>query len=300
MSGENTKMLAREAMLASIKTRDDRGLDQVSPVDVYALCQSMGIKVRFVDIGSMEGVYGRGEAGTVILLSSLRPLPRRVFTCAHELGHHTFGHGSKVDELLEEALGSSESTRKAFDANEFLAQSFAGFLLMPTLGVRNAFAGRGWEARTASPIQMYTVACQFGVGYETLIGHLRHSLNTLSAERAAALKQVGPKNIRAEILGEAVADPLIVADERWALGTLDAEVGTLLLLPDRATAENERIVAPQANLPTGGRLYRAVRPGVVRVTQQGTTWAVFVRVSNRQFVGFAEYRHLERADDDDV
>jgi predicted Na+-dependent transporter len=81
-----------------------------------------------------------------------------------------FGHGSSIDELREDAKASIK------DPKEFLVDAFAGFLLMPTLGMRRAFAVRGWEPQAATPLQFYTIACEFGVGYVSLVTHLSLSL----------------------------------------------------------------------------------------------------------------------------
>ena len=301
MSRTNVKMLARQAVLKSIDVRAAHGLDLLSPVDIYALAEAAGAKVRFVDIASMEGMYGRGEAGRVIWLSSLRPLPRRNFSCAHELGHHVFGHGSTVDQLLDESLaaGGGERGLAPFKPEEFLANTFAGYTLMPVLGVRNAFAARGWDAREATPGQVFAVACHFGVGYETLVAHLAYALKAIPTARADELRKTGPKEIREAVLGAPASDALIIADERWASPTLDAEVGTMLLLPAGVKAESDLVVAPQGEHRSGARIYRAVRPGIVRVARLDPAWAVFVRVARYQFAGFAEYRHLEQEDDDE-
>lgn len=298
MSVTNVKALARQAMLKSIDVRAAHGLDLVRPVDIYALAKSAGVKVRFVDVASMEGMYGRGEAGTVIWLSSLRPLPRRNFSCAHELGHHVFGHGSTVDELFDDA-GASGRGPGLFKPEEFLADTFAGYTLMPVLGVRHAFTTRGWSAETATADQVFTVACHFGVGYETLIAHLAFTLKAITAASAVELRKTGPRDIRTRVLGTPTPGPLIIADEHWASPTVDAEVGTTLVLPKDAQPEAELVVARQEDLPDGRRVYRAVRPGMVRVARPGTPWAVFVRVARFQFAGFAEYRHLEQEEDDD-
>src|SRR5262245_48455737 len=125
----NRRALAQQAMLKSIEVRTAAGRDLKGPICVYALCDDLGVKVRFVDI-NMEGMYRGGERPN-ILLSALRPLPRRVFTCAHELGHHVFGHGSTIDMLVEEAEQDG-----VFKPREFLVDTFGGFLLMPTVGVR--------------------------------------------------------------------------------------------------------------------------------------------------------------------
>src|SRR3546814_6969436 len=48
------------------------------------------------------GMYQRAPPPR-IHLSARRPLPRRAYNCAHELGHHVFAHGSSIDELREDA-----------------------------------------------------------------------------------------------------------------------------------------------------------------------------------------------------
>src|SRR5216683_49297 len=97
------RKLAQQALDKSIDVRTDAGLDVRGPVDVYALCERRGITVQFVPI-SMEGMYKRGDPPH-ILLSALRPPGRRVFTCAHELGHDVFGHGFTIDQMFEEDSG---------------------------------------------------------------------------------------------------------------------------------------------------------------------------------------------------
>ncbi|MFN8557578.1 MAG: ImmA/IrrE family metallo-endopeptidase [Dehalococcoidia bacterium] len=99
-------------------------------------------------------------------VAARRPMARRNYTCAHELGT-TVQARRTIDELAQD-----ERLTVATNPNEFLAETFAGFLLMPTLGVRKAFADRGWSASTATPWELFTVACSFGVGYTTLIRHL--------------------------------------------------------------------------------------------------------------------------------
>jgi Zn-dependent peptidase ImmA (M78 family) len=238
----------------------------------------------------MEGMYYKEEK-PLIFISALRPFPRRNFTCAHELGHHIFGHGLRVDELIEDSQKA-----KAFNPYEFLVNSFAGFLLMPALGVRKAFVDRGWNVACATPLQIFTIACYFGVGYETLIKHMTYALKMLDRTQASSLLKVKPKTIRQQILGYPSSEPLIIADEHWSIPTIDAEVGSQLLLPSTAEAANQTITF-QEDRPNG-RLFRANRPGIVRVYCRDTKWAVFVRVSRHKFVGLSQYRHLEEPEDE--
>jgi Zn-dependent peptidase ImmA (M78 family) len=283
------KILAQKALRKSIEIRKKANLDQINPICVYGLCDTLGLSVRFVDI-SMEGMYVKGDP-SAILLSALRPLPRRNFTCAHEIGHHAFDHGSTVDELMEDRPKTG-----GFNPNEFLVDCFGGFLLMPTIGVRKAFAMRNWNSSTATPLQFFTVACSFGVGYRTLIDHMTYGLDMISHSRAETLLKSTPKALREELLRRPSGDSLIIADEQWLLPTIDVEVGTQLLLPKKAEAASDAITV-QEDLPSG-RLFRANRPGIVRAHCHGSEWAVFVRVSRFQFVGLSKYRHLDEVEDE--
>ena len=280
----NRHALASHAMQAAIATRAKAKFDQHSAVCIYGLSETLGVTVRFNNI-NMEGMYQRSVPPR-IHLSAHRPLPRRAYNCAHELGHHVFGHGSSIDELREEAKECPWE-----DPKEFLADAFAGFTLMPVTGLRRAFAARGWTPETVTAAQMFTVACDFGVGYETLLTHLSASVNMISRRRAADLRRTTPKALRAEILGALTSDPLIVTDRYRAGPTLDAEVTMLLLLPPGTETTGTTLVH-ECDLPNG-RLFRAVRPGIVQASADGGTWTAFVRIASKAYVGLAQYRHLE-------
>jgi Zn-dependent peptidase ImmA (M78 family) len=289
----NRRALATEAMQAAAATRAKVKLDQVSPICIYGLCETLGIAVRFNNI-NMEGMYQRGVPPR-IHLSARRPLPRRAYNCAHELGHHAFGHGSSIDELREDAKAQPWE-----DPKEFLADTFAGFILMPIIGLRRAFAIRGWTPETATPAQMFAIACEFGVGYATLLTHLSSGVNILARARATVLARVTPKALRAEILGALTPAPLIVADGHRAAPTLDAEVKTQLLLP-AGTAVTGGGLAFERDL-AGGRLFRAEKAGIYQASVDD--WAVFVRIAPIQkaeaygYIGLAQYRHLEEDPDE--
>lgn len=280
----NRRALAAKAMQAASATRAQASLDQHAPICIYGLCEMLGVTVRFNNI-NMEGMYQRG-ASPRIHLSSRRPLPRRAYNCAHELGHHVFGHGSSIDELREDAKENPWE-----NPNEFLADTFAGFTLMPIMGLRRAFAVRDWKPETATAAQMFTIACDFSVGYATLLTHLSASVDMISRARAAVLQRVTPKALRASILGVLTPEPLIVVDRHRAGPTLDAEVKMLLLLPP-GTETTSASLAYDRDL-AGGRLFRAVRPGIAQATADKGAWAAFVRIAPEAYVGLAQYRHLE-------
>lgn len=285
----NYKTLAAQALSASLKVRSRAKADLVSPVCPYDICQELEISVKFVDV-NMEGVYVK-EPKPRIIISALRPLARRNFTCGHELGHHVFGHGSNLDLLIKDRDDESYESPE-----EFLADSFSSFLLLPALGVRKAFAVRSWDPQSASPAQIYTIACNFGVGYTTLVNHLTYSLNQISRAQAKALLRSSPQTVREGILGSSSSDPLTIIDRHWLAPTADVEVGTNLLLPADALPSNDTL-APVEGSPLP-YLFTAMRPGVVRISTPDNSWAIFVRIMPFQFQGLARYRHLE-ADEDD-
>jgi Zn-dependent peptidase ImmA (M78 family) len=136
---ERRRSLVMDAADAALRVRQSAGLGMWTPMCVYDVAEKLGIEVRFVDISSMEGMYCK-IATPLILVSSLRPSGRQAFTCAHELGHHIYKHGTRIDELVDRPTAKSR-----FDPEEFLADCFAGLLLMPKSAVSRAFAICGWD-----------------------------------------------------------------------------------------------------------------------------------------------------------
>src|SRR4051812_27240908 len=172
--------LAQEALDKSLEVREEAGLKLGTPLNVFDVCEKLNpkVRVRFADY-SMEGCYQRSDR-PLIEVSALRPLGRRTFNTAHELGHHALGHpGMRLDEQIGEGKADPAS-----GPEEFAANAFAGLLLLPKLGVRRAFAARGWKIPAALPEQLFTVACHFGVGYLTLVNHLAYGLREISRDRA--------------------------------------------------------------------------------------------------------------------
>jgi Zn-dependent peptidase ImmA (M78 family) len=276
-------------MQASISARVRAQCDLVSPVSVCDVAASLDVRVTFNNI-NMEGMYQKGRPPR-IHLSALRPLVRRAYNCAHELGHHELGHGSSIDELREDA-----DNRPWDDPNEYAADVFAGFMLMPTLGLRHAFSVRGWHPETVTPAQLFRISSDFGVGYASLITHLHYGVRVISRARLGVLRRSSPKSIRAELLGALTPQPLIAIDAQSIARTVDAEVRHLLLLPIGSVVEGASLLEV-TDIP-GGRLFEAAQPGISRVSQPGGSWAAFVRVSRTEYVGRAEFRHLEEDPDE--
>lgn len=283
------QLLARQALRQALATRKRGGLSPASPVCPFDLADRLEIEVRFVEIPSVEGMYIK-RSPPLILVAADRPAGRQAFTCAHELGHHEFGHGTHADAL---ELSSDASQRT--NPEEFLANTFAGFLLMPKSVVMRGFSSRGWTPGEATPEQIYTVAGWLGVSYEALVTHLHYSIGVLSASQKTRLLKTSPRRIREALTGGAkLTGPLHIVDLIWSDRPVDLCVGDLLLVPHRAGCAMP-LLDLMADLEMG-RLFRAKQPGIGSLETANGSWHVDLRVMRAQFAGRSIFRHLEDPD----
>jgi Zn-dependent peptidase ImmA (M78 family) len=281
----NTRTLILKGAQAASDARDKHGLDLIEPVDIYAVAEAMGIRVRFLPV-SMEGFYRKGIPPR-IMLSALRPLARKAFTCAHEIGHHWFGHGSTLDEL------KSDDRLDSNIPEEILANAFAAFILMPSIGVRRAFNSRGWKPATATPTQILTIASEFGVGYETLLTHLSVTLNDMSRSMCDDLRKWTPQRIRKRVLGDDEAEGLVILDNQQRSEKIDLEEGYALAVPSGATVSGD-VLTPRQSIQEFD-VYDALGRG--RATVSTGHWQAEIGVAPSQFIGPANYRYLEDPDE---
>jgi hypothetical protein len=196
-----------------------------------------------------------------------------------------------LDEQLEEGKADPAAAPE-----EFAANAFAGFLLMPKIAIRRAFTSRGWTIANPDPQQAFTVACHFGVGYLTLVNHLAYGLRAIRFALAERLKKIRLPAIRQALLGSRASEHLWAADRHYLMPTLDTEVGTTLLLPAGSRAEFENL-RHDGDLPNW-RVFCATRPGITRVEADGG-WAVTVRIAKYQYSGWSTNRHLEPEEGDE-
>lgn len=279
--------LARRGLRAAIELRTKHGIAEDAPISVFDLAESAGLDVRFCLGDSFEGMYSKATA--TVLVPTMRPRGRQAFACAHEVGHWYFGHGSRLEHLTI-GLGAGK------DPEEFLADVFAGYLLMPPWAIRRALRRRGLLADALSPKQLYLLASQLGVGYLTLADHLCYSLKLISASRRASLISVELKNIRKDLLG-ALAEgcrhaPFV--DGLWESVPIDLGIGDLAIIPSQCVIEGQNIQI--AGTTKDGVIIRACQTGLGRCHKIDNSWSAFVRVSRSEFFGRSSYRHLEDPD----
>ena len=274
-------------MRAAASLRAKHGIGAADALCPFDLAARLGVVVRFVALPSLEGMYTPGPPAT-ILVSTNRPFGRRRYTCAHEIGHHVFGHGTRLDEL-----GQDEA--QTWDPDEFLAQRFAASLLMPKFAVESAFARRHWIISRPTEDEVFVVAHELGVGYATLVRYLERVLNCITSPTAALLLKVQLRKLRSQIAGFEIKDDLVVLDEHWVGKPIDIEIGDVVLLPHRAKFEGNCAVVLSDPVP----YLAALAPGVGTVGFGRDLSSVAVRVSRRDYAGLAGYRHLEDSGDDD-
>ena len=286
------KQLAQRAVGAAAKLRAHHQVPPGAAVDIYDLADKEGIDVRFTSIPSMEGVYqADAKPRPVILISTLRPPGRRAHTCGHELGHHVFGHGSKLEQLVGECGPGGR-----FDPDEYLVDVFSAAVRMPTLAVRHQATLRSIDLSTCPAEDVYTLSTVFGASYGGFLNHASATLKLIDARRAAELRRCRPKCLREKILGRPCPGHLLVADRHGAGPPIDLEVGDEVLLPAGAALEGAH--AEFSGEVSGRPVIRAASPGIGRVTTPGG-WAAFVRVSERGYAGLAEFRFDEDVDVED-
>lgn len=296
----NTCDLARQALKQALQVRADLKLGFNEPVCPFDIAHLLGVEVKLQNIPSMEGMYCRTMDGPVIVLASERPTGRQNFNCAHEVGHHVFGHGLSLDEMME--ANNMSANRRSTNPVEFLADSFASFLLMPKAAVDRAFALRGLAPNTASPEEIFIVASYLGVGYKTLVTHLQWSLRLLTPERAEELLGWATKlpRIRRNLTGLSIKHVTVV-DEVWGNRPVDIHTGDYLLVP-RGWSVTEVCLEEAGFTPDGalraGQLFRATRPGKGELLSPERSLAV--RVARQGFAGRSIYRHWDDPEDDET
>ena len=280
------KRIAQSAFAAALRMRRNAGYRLDAAICVYDLAEGLGIDVRFADIPSMEGMlYCSPEP--VIIVSSPRPAGRRAFTCAHELGHFHFGDGTTIDDLV------GKSDKAGYDPKEFIADCFAGALLMPKMAVEQAFAVRNWPVQNSTPSQIYIISGYFGVGYSTLIHHLWKSLRLIPGSHAENLLKAGRRKAQSQALGWESANTVSIVDSHWKGRAIDLAVGEFVQVDGDSVYEGSCL--ENVAVSRGGQLYQACHPGIGKLSST-SGWAAFVRVSRKSFVGRSIFRHLNEQD----
>jgi len=282
---ERRKDLARKGLTEALRLRQHHKMELHEALCPYDLADKLGVRVYFDDsMPSMEAAYFSDEPPKIIV-TSLRPFGRMAYSCAHEIGHHVFGHGIHVDQKLE------NPEKIELSREEFLAEVFAGFLLMPNLAVRHGFSKRGWSYVDCMPKQVFVVAGWLGVGYTALVNHMCHSLGLITFGKAKELSKVPVKTTKRDLVGEELRENVFWVDRHWIGRPIDVQVGDIIIAEEGLGLEGN--VAEPVSVETAKQTFKGVRPGIGRLSAADGSWAAFLRVSRREYKGWGRYRHLE-------
>ncbi len=283
------KKIIQRALTTALQMRQKAKIPLIDSLCIFDFAEANGIdEVHFFNIPSLEEVYWK--QARKIIVSSLRPPGRQTFNCAHGFGHHVFGHGTCIAGVPSNGNGTQR-----LDPKEFLVDCFAGFLVMPRSTVCHGFVARGWQPKTCTPFQVYIVSGWLGVGYTTLVHHMRDVLNLISRPHADSLLKVKPKQIRAELMGREMSENVIAVDPHWTGRPVDLEVGDLVMLPPGTEFDGKCVDLVEQD---GSRtILRGVAPGADgRVASAANGWSAFLRVSRREYHGRNLFRHREDPD----
>jgi Zn-dependent peptidase ImmA (M78 family) len=265
------------------------GIDQRAPIDPVSIAEQSGCEIRYLSLPSLEGMYSP-KPHAVIFIGSERPAGRLAFTCMHELGHHEFKHGIRVDEIKNSILSDAN------DPREFVADVFAANLLMSKTSILYALKTRGLDPQKLEPLDVFRLSSFFGVGYTTIIDHMTSMLRMLNQYQQNLLKKIKAKDLKAQFGGTPQSE-VIIADSFWQSRAVDMSVGDILVLHKGAVVEDSRYMIKK-DLVDGQPTYIACSRGYTRAFHESGGWAVNIRIAPKQYEGLAQYRFLDDPEED--
>lgn len=277
----NRRQLHLRAVREATRLRSDLDIGPADSLCPFDAALKLGLVVQFAALPSLEGMYDADKQ--VIVVGSQRPQGRRRFTCAHELGHHVFGHGTRLDQL-----------EHSDNEEEYLADSFAAAFLMPKTAIDAALSRRGWAQRPLSDEMIFTVSQDLGVGYTTLVNHMALVLRYIPFAQKSALESRKLPQLRRTLAGFPVNRDLFIVDDSWGLRPVDVEVGDIILVPAATTATVSNLLQYTESIRSH---VIALKPGQATLKlPSGRLLAV--RIAPEDYSGRARHRHLELEEED--
>lgn len=281
----NKDSLAISAISNATITRLELGINDDTPINIYNIIEEKQIDLWFVDITSMEGIFYNDKKPT-ILISSHRPKGRRVFTSAHEFAHFVYGHSSRVDELK----GNSNK----FQPEEFIADVFAGELLMPRNAIINFFKDRNWDVTDPNPKHFFSCSSHFGVGYESLLNQVRYSFKLINETNFKLLQKYKLPQIKLALINEQIESDLIIIDHKSKDNVVDAEVGDFVITPKNSVIQGNSAV--EYKELESNVVFKVTKPGINLFINEKVNLSKFIRVQKNNYCGRNRFRHLEEVE----
>lgn len=182
-----------EAAESAGRLLDELAVDQTQQVDVFGICEDLGLWLAFLPMDNLLGAFVPEGVGGV-LITTQRPIPLQRYTAAHEIGHWRLDHGHGLAfDGEEHVFGDTPIER------EQLAQVFAGNLLMPPPLIFGVLERLGLDSgQLIEPEHAYAIAREAGVSYEAAVRQLAH-LDVIAPNRIAVLRQHRPLQVKAAL-----------------------------------------------------------------------------------------------------
>lgn len=132
---------AEAATATILKTVADKDNCIELPVQVEEITKKLGLRIKPEDLKwKLEGYLERPEEddSVNIVINSNKPVLRKRFTMAHEIGHYIRQYQDETGAF--NGPHRDERSAKGFDPDEIWANNFAASLLMPASIVRKYWA----------------------------------------------------------------------------------------------------------------------------------------------------------------
>lgn len=274
----------------ALEVRQRLQIDKSSPAVPFEVAPQLGAQVWLRDASTYDGVYSEG-APPAIVLSSLRPLGRTAFTCAHEIGHHVFRHGARIDEVLDPDKPGEHQAPE-----EHIANAFAAHLLMPRSAVVHGLEARKLDPRALTPTDVLALSSWLGVGYGTLVTHMAYQLRLIRPVDVSRLTSHEPARIKVAIAPDCHGtQEVVLADRAWSGRPIDCRLDDFVCLPADCTVDGQRLAL--AYRGSQGDVFRATSVGRA-ICSLADGWTAPVRVWRRGKVGRALYIYDEEDNDE--
>jgi len=163
-----THRKGNEADLATLarSTRAAMGFSESGPIPSFMSCLQLTVKVLTYQLADTPDGFSVLEPdwGWCLAVNvANRPVERVLFTAAHELGHMVCGH--------LDMFSGNEKTAKDMEIEQ-VANTFAGFFLVPSESLRAHWKGVNPGNRTLNMLHLCGLKSVYGVSYDCLLTRL--------------------------------------------------------------------------------------------------------------------------------
>ncbi len=108
-------------MICEIQKKAAALVKKFNTTNAVVMAKKLGINVKFMDIGTLKGLYTVIQRNRYIVLNpTLTPAMKNI-VCAHELGHDQLHRALAKDQCLQEFLLYDMDSRPEYEANIFAA-----------------------------------------------------------------------------------------------------------------------------------------------------------------------------------